>query len=242
MSQAHANSETSSSVSELAQLATILVPFAYILGQKYAAGYFTELNCGWAYKLLTFQETLSYSTPTALAVFVGAAITLQLLFAGIRYIKILTTILYIPLTIFLLTIIANYYFKFTSTSMILWASALWTCLLFGSYIADTIFLLKSRERKGLSSSVVFLIASSFTIYSAAGTFGSLSAEYDVRHMDKSFPRLSEGFTGENSFPKRLITKVGDKYLISNLHEDARTFELHSNLDKFSIETASSSTR
>lgn len=222
-----------STVNELAQLATILIPFAYILGQQYAAAYFNGLGCGWAYKFLTFQETLTYSLPTALSILIGVSITLQLLFADIKYMKIFRVMFYVPVAIFFACLIANHYLNFTTSRSFVWAGAMWTCAIFGSYIADTLYLFKSKNTKQVNFSAAFVTMSSITIYITASTFGSLSAESDRENMERAFPKLNEGFIG-NSTSKRLIAKVGDKYLISNLDIDTRHFQLLENINKYTI--------
>lgn len=229
-------------ISELAQSATILIPLAYLLGSNYAKGYFTELKCGWAYKFLTFQETLSYALPTALAILLGFILTLNLLLDSIKYIKILKFYLFVPGSILAIALVANHSLEFMTVKVIMWIIAFWISVIFGSYAADTLYILRSPNKEGLKGSVAYLLACSFSIFGAANMFGSASAHYDIENMDRIFPRLSEGYISSTAPSKRLIAKVGDKYLISDLEKTKRTFSLRENLGNFTIQLMPSSSR
>lgn len=226
--------EKLNTLSVIGQLATITVPILYILGKKYASAYFSELGCGWAINFLSFQETVFYALPIALPVLIGALAALQMMLDGVPFNKITKRSLYILLILLSLVSVFYFFSKFNYQNAMISIICYWMLVSFGGYISDLFLAMKRDDKKYLRSAAAWTIGSVIVVYNVADMLGTNDAKTTNENTKEKWPTISNGYTYGASNTQRLVTKVGDKYLVLEESSEKRLFKILSNLDGYSI--------
>ncbi|WP_122665314.1 hypothetical protein [Pseudomonas viridiflava] len=226
--------QQSPSLIELGQVTAVSAPFAYLLGQKHAAGYFNELGCTWVADYLTFQETLTYALPTSLLIVTGAVLAYFLFSHNVSVKTQVSCILGIPLLIIAGAFILSFFTTISVTNVFTPLANIWLCMLFGFYSVEALHTYNLPDRKGFVEASGWALSSAFTVFTLASGIGSMVATADLDRIDDRFPVLTEPGLFGSTKERRLVAKVGDRFLIMEGSTEKHDFYLKSNLDNFKI--------
>lgn len=220
---------------ELGQSATVLAPLLYLLGREYASSYFQEMGCEWVFQHLTFQETLTYTIPIIIPVFTGWALAVLLIKEESDLSKLEPRIAKSPLVVIGLSLI-SYLLAETAA---LWDIAqfyvsIYLLMLFG-FLIHTYNSPKEQKIITPNFTLIAIVFISLTLYMSTNLLGESVANLKIKNKDANFPILENGFVFGHPTEKRLISKVGEKYLIVELTNDSTQYQLKSSLDSYKIE-------
>ncbi|MFJ5286805.1 hypothetical protein ACIP66_23590 [Pseudomonas sp. NPDC088429] len=222
------------SLIELGQFTAVIAPFLYIIGQKYATGYFNELGCAWVSSFLSFQETLNYALPTGLAVLAGAFVAYAMFSRDLSPKIQVIVVIGLPALIIAAVFASSIFWEIQAAKISSMIISIWLCMLFGFYAVEAIHTFRNSEKGDFKEASCWALSSAFTVFSLAPGIGSEMAEYDLKHIETRFPKIAESGVLGGSTEMRLIAKVGEKFLIMEKSGDTRGFYLKSNLDTLKI--------
>ncbi|MBJ2237134.1 hypothetical protein JFT61_20180 [Pseudomonas fluorescens] len=222
------------SISAIGQLATIAAPLLYLLGRKYSSAYFDELGCGWVNSHLTIQETISYSLPVTLPILVATLLSLELFLNGTSYQAIKKGLIYIFIVFLTVIIVASFFWSFNLLNTLSKFTYYGFLISFGMYISHVFVAVKRSDAPNLTSGVAWLIGSLVVVYGSAATLGSVDASSSLEYPEKNFPLMKKGPDYGRPQTLRLISKVGDKYLMIDQSHGKKLFRLESNIDSYTI--------
>lgn len=224
----------SPSLTEFGQTTAIIAPFLYIIGQKYAAGYFNQLGCTWVAGFLTFQETLNYALPTSFFVLLGAFLGYVVFSHGASAKTQLIIILGLPVLAIVAVFVSAIFWDVSVAKVSSTIISVWLCMLFGFYSVEAVHTFKQPQKRGFKEACCWVIGSAFTVYNLSASLGSEIAESDLKKIETRFPKIAQPGVFGVSTEARLIAKVGEKFLIMETSGDTREFYLKSNLDALKI--------
>ncbi|UST94525.1 hypothetical protein [Pseudomonas siliginis] len=222
------------SIAAIGQLATIAAPLLYLLGRKYSSAYFDELGCGWVNSHLTIQETISYSLPVTLPVLAATLLSLELFLNGTSYHVIKKGLIYTCIMFLIIIAGASFFWSFNLLNALLKLTYYGFLISFGMYMAHVFVAVKRNNAPNLTSGVAWLIGSLVVVYGSAATLGSVDASTSLDHPEKIFPLMTKGPDYGRPQMLRLISKVGDKYLVIDQSNGEKIFRLESNIDSYTI--------
>lgn len=224
----------SPSLIELGQITAVIAPFLYLIGQQYAAGYFNQFGCTWVAGFLTFQETLNYALPTSLFVLIGAFLAYAIFSHEISPKAQLIIILGLPALIIGGVFLSSIFWAVSAAKISSTIISVWLCMLFGFYTVEAIHTSRQPQKKGFKEACCWALSSAFTVYNLSPNIGSEIAASHLQRIETRFPKLAESGVFGVSTEKRLIAKVGEKFLIMETSGDTRGFYLKSSLGKLKI--------
>ncbi|HKR39429.1 MAG TPA: hypothetical protein VJU59_07045 [Paraburkholderia sp.] len=222
------------SVSAIGQLATIAAPLLYLLGRKYSSAYFDELGCGWVNSHLTIQETISYSLPVTLPILAASLLSLELFLNGTSHQVMKKGLMYISIIFLTVIVVASFFWSFNLINTLSKFTYYGFLISFGMYISHVFVAVKRNNAPNLTSGIAWLIGSLVVVYGSAATLGSVDASSSLEYPEKNFPLMRKGPDYGRPQTLRLITKVGDKYLIIVQARGEKSFQLESNIDSYTI--------
>lgn len=222
------------SLIELGQVTAVSAPFGYLLGQKSATGYFNELGCTWAANYLTFQETLNYALPTSLIIVSGAVLAYFLFAHKVSARSQAACVLGLPLLVIVAAFVTSLFTPVSMPNVFSKLANFWLCMLFGFYSVEALYTYRLSTKEGFREAFGLALSSAFTVFGLSSEIGSMVATADMERITDRFPPLAEpGFSGATN-DRRLVAKVGDRFLIMEGISNKRTFYLKANLDNFKI--------
>jgi hypothetical protein len=222
------------SISAIAQLATIAAPLLYLLGRKYSSAYFDGLGCGWVHSHLTIQETISYSLPVTLPILAATLSSLELFLKGTSYQSVKKGLIYISIVFLAIVTATSFFWSFNllnALSKVIYYAFL---ISFGMYVSHVFVAVKRNNAPHLTSGIAWLVGSLVVVYGSAATLGSVDASSSLENPEKSFPLMTKGPDYGKPQSLRLISKVGDKYLMLYQSHGKTLFRLESNVDSYTI--------
>lgn len=224
----------SPSLIEFGQATAVIAPFLYLIGQKFAVGYFNQLGCVWVAGFLTFQETLNYALPTSFFVLVGAFLAYAILSYDVSAKIQAIIILGLPAIVIGGVFASAIFWDVPAGQIATVIISIWLCVLFGFYSVEAIHTFRQPQKRGFKEACCWALSSAFTVHSLTPYIGSQIAASDLKKVEVRFPKLAEsGFFGVSN-ERRLIAKVGEKFLIMETSGDRRSFYLKSSLDTLKI--------
>lgn len=220
----------STSLIEIGQVTAVLAPFLYLIGQKFAIGYFNYLGCAWVANFLTFQETLTYAFLPALFVLIGAFLAYAMFSQDVTVKTQLFLTVAAPLCVIAILFIASIFWPVPASDISLKIINIWLCMIFGFYSVEAIHAYKQPRKRGFSQAGVYAFSSAFSLVTLSSGIGTMVATSDLERIDARFPIISETGVFGDATEQRLIAKVSDRFLIMESLGDKRGFYLKSNLD------------
>jgi hypothetical protein len=230
----HAQHDEIGTLSAIGQLTTIVAPLLYLLGRKYASAYFDSLGCGWATSHLTLQETIFYALPTTMPILAAIFFSLEILLNGTSYASLRKTLIYIFITLLAVITACNFFWNFNYLDAILRLFAYGFFISFGIYISEIFLAVKRNDASNLKSAIAWVVGSTAVIYGTAATLGSIDANRALDSAEKNFPLLTKGATYGRPQALRLVSKIGDKYLLIDQSNGENFFRMESNIDGYTI--------
>lgn len=224
----------SPSLAEVGQTTAIIAPFLYIIGQKYAAGYFNQLGCPWVAGFLTFQETLNNALPTSFFGLSGAFLGYIVFSHGASRKIQLIIILGIPALIIGGVFLSAIFWDVPVAKFLSVTISVWLCVLFGFYSVEAVHTFRQPQKRGFKEACGWAITSAFMVYNLSPNLGSEIAESDLKKIETRFPKIAQPGVFGVSSEARLMAKVGEKFLIMETSGDTREFYLKSSLDALKI--------
>lgn len=220
----------SSSLIEIGQVTAVLAPFLYLIGQKFATGYFNHLGCAWVANFLTFQETLTYAFLPALFVLTGAFFAYAMFSQNATAKTQLLLTVVAPVCVIAILFIAAIFWEVPAGDISLKVINIWLCMIFGFYSVEAIHAYKQPRKRGFSQASVYAFSSAFSLVTLSSGIGTMVATSDLERIDARFPIVSETGVFGDASEQRLIAKVSDRFLIMETLGEKRGFYLKSNLD------------
>lgn len=224
----------SPSLIEFGQTTAVIAPFLYLIGQKYAAGYFNQLGCTWVAGFLTFQETLIYALPTSIVVLAGAFLAYTIFSNGVSPKTQVVIILGLPALIIGSVFLSSIFWAVQATKISSLIISIWLCMLFGFYTMEAIHTYRQPQRRGFKEACCWAVSSAFIVYNLSPHLGSEMAASELKRIETRFPKIAESGIFGVSTEMRLIAKVGEKFLIMETSGGTRGFYLKSSLDTLKI--------
>jgi hypothetical protein len=223
-------------LSAIGQLATIIAPLLYLLGRKYASAYFDSLGCGWVISHLTIQESILYSLPVTVPILAAIFLSLEILINGTSYQTLRRTLIYAFIALLLIVTICRFFWSFSyleATSR-LFAYGFFTS--FGIYVSEIFLAVKRNDAPNLKSAIAWIVGSTVVVYGTAATLGSVDASRVLESPEKFFPLITKGPAYGRPQALRLVSKVGDKYLLIDQVSGKNLFRIESNIDGYIIQS------
>lgn len=221
-------------LSAIAQLTTIVAPLLYLLGRKYASAYFDSLGCGWAISHLTLQETIFYALPTTIPILAAIFFSLEILLNGTSYATLRKTLIYVFISLLAVITICNFFWNFNYLDTISRLCAYGFFISFGIYISEIFLVVKRNDASNFKLAIAWVVGSMAVIYGTAATLGSIDASRALDSAEKNFPLLTKGATYGRPQALRLVSKLGDKYLLIDQSNGKNLFRIESNIDGYTI--------
>lgn len=222
------------SISAIGQLATIAAPLLYLLGRKYSSAYFDGLGCGWVNSHLTIQETISYSLPVTLPILAAILTSIELFLNGSSYQSVKKGLLYIFIAFLAAVTVTSFFWDFNLLNALSKVIYYGFLISFGMYISHIFVALKRNNAPNLTSGIAWLAGSLVVVYGSAATLGSIDASSSLEYPEKNFPLMTKGPEYGRPQALRMISKVGDKYLMLDQTHGNTLFRLESNIDSYTI--------
>ena len=110
---------------------------------------------------------------------------------------------------------------------------------FGIFISHTFLELRRRGIPHVQSAIAWIMGSTVVIYGSAATMGSIDATRSLDSPENSFPLITKGPESGRYLGMRLVSKVGDKYLLMYYVNGDKKFRIESNLDGYTIQPLNS---
>ncbi len=219
----------------IGQLTTIIAPILYILGYKYASSYFDGLGTGWIVSQINLQETIFYSLQITIPILTAVFFTMELLLDGVPYEKIRKVILWSGGVILLATSICALIWNFNYTYTLLKLTAYGFFVLYGAYIAEVFLAFRRGKSENLKSAIGWIIGSTAFLFVNASTLGEFDAMNALESPEKKFPVILQNPNSGRPQTLRLVSRIGEKYLLMDQANNKKVFRLESNLDGYMIQ-------
>lgn len=220
----------STSLIEIGQVTAVVAPFLYLIGQKFAIGYFNHLGCAWVASFLTFQETLTYAFLPALFVLIGAFLAYAMFSQDVKPKTQLIVTVGAPVFLIAILFIASIFWSVSAADISLKIINIWLCMIFGFYSVEAIHAYKQPRKRAFSEACCWAFSSAFSVITLSSGIGTMVATSDLERIDARFPIISETSVFGDATEQRLIAKVSDRFLIMETSGQKRGFYLKSNLD------------
>jgi hypothetical protein len=232
----HVQKDEIGALSAIAQLTTIIAPLLYLLGRKYASAYFDSLGCGWVISHLTIQESIFYSLPITVPILAAIFLSLEILLNGTSYQTLRRTLIYAFIAFFLIVTVCSFFWSFNYLEAMSRLFAYGFFVSFGIYISEIFLAVKRNDAPNLKAAIAWVIGSTVIIYGAAATLGSVDASRALESPEKIFPLMTKGSAYGRPQALRLVSKIGDKYLLIDQASGKNLFRIESNIDGYIIQS------
>ena len=230
----HAQHDNMGTLSAIGQLTTIVAPLLYLLGRKYASAYFESLGCGWVVPHLTLQETIFYAVPTTMPILAAIFFSLEVLLNGTSYTSLRKALAYIATISLALITICYLFWNFNYLDVVSRLVAYGLFISYGIYISETFLAVRRNDAPNLKSAIAWIVGCTVAIYGTAATLGNIDANRDLNSAERNFPLLTKDPTYGRPQALRLVSKVGDKYLLIDQSTGKKLFRIESNIDGYTI--------
>jgi hypothetical protein len=220
----------------IGQLTTIIAPLLYILGQKYASSFFGSLGSEWIVPQLSFQEIIFYSLQITVPILTASFITLELLINGCTYEKIRKCIIYITLFAFLALTTCNFIWNINYSHNLIKITAYSFFIIYGAYITELFLAFRRGNSKNFKSGIGWIIGSTAFLFGSAGTLGDFDAMNALEFPENKFPLVIQSSNQWKPQTLRLVSRIGDKYLLMDYINGKKVFRIESNLDGYIIQS------
>jgi hypothetical protein len=156
------------------------------------------------------------------------------LLEGISYEKIKKVIFFICAVIFVAINICVFIWDFNYSYTLIKLTAYGFFIIYGAYIAEVFLAFRRGKPVNLKSAIGWIVGSTAFLFGSAGTLGDFDAMNALEFPENKFPLILQNPNSGKPQTLRLVSRIGDKYLLMDQAYDKKVFRIESNLDGYMI--------